>query len=66
MRKQIKNNFDKLFIGGEWLSSENGKTLEVKNPHDLSIVGTFPLASKGYMDFSNIGKYNITTAKLHQ
>ncbi len=50
MSKQIQNNFDKLFIGGEWLSPENGKTLEVQNPHDLTIVGTVPLASKADVD----------------
>lgn len=50
MSKQIQNNFDKLFIGGEWLSPENGKTLEIQNPHDLTIVGTVPLASKADVD----------------
>ncbi|MFY7732938.1 MAG: aldehyde dehydrogenase [Bacteroidia bacterium] len=50
MSKQIQNNFDKLFIGGEWLFPVNGKTLEIQNPHDLTIVGTVPMASKADVD----------------
>lgn len=50
MSKQIQTNFDKLFIGGEWLSPESGKTREIQNPHDLTIVGTVPLASNADVD----------------
>ncbi|MGM0890461.1 MAG: aldehyde dehydrogenase [Bacillota bacterium] len=44
--------FDKLFIGGEWLSPATNGIIEVHSPHDQSLVGTAPEATKADMDLA--------------
>ncbi|AMM95725.1 aldehyde dehydrogenase [Peribacillus simplex] len=44
--------FDKLFIGGEWVSPATNRIIEVHSPHDQSLVGTAPEATKADMDLA--------------
>lgn len=44
--------FDKLFIGGEWVSPATNRIIEVHSPHDQSLVGTAPEATKADIDLA--------------
>lgn len=44
--------FDKLFIGGEWVSPVTDRIIEVHSPHDQSLVGTAPEATKADIDLA--------------
>lgn len=50
MNKQIKTNYTHLFIGGEWVKSTENNSLTLQNPHDLTNIGSVPLATKEDME----------------
>jgi aldehyde dehydrogenase (NAD+) len=37
--------YDKLYIGGRWVAPATDKVLEIRSPHDQSLVGSTPEAS---------------------
>jgi aldehyde dehydrogenase (NAD+) len=43
-------SFDKLFIGGQWLEPAGPEVIEVRSPHDGSLVGTTPHAGPADVD----------------
>ncbi|MEU7887519.1 aldehyde dehydrogenase [Microbispora bryophytorum] len=42
--------YDKLYVGGQWVAPATGGVLEVRSPHDLSLVGTAPHAAPADVD----------------
>lgn len=38
-------NFDKLYIGGQWVEPAASEWIEVRSPHNQSLVGRAPQAS---------------------
>ena len=42
--------FDQLFIGGQWRAPASSDLLEVRSPHDQSLVGTSPAVTKADVD----------------
>ncbi|WSM88029.1 IS3 family transposase [Actinacidiphila glaucinigra] len=42
--------FDRLYIGGRWEESAGSETLEVRSPHDHSLVGSTPHAAPADVD----------------
>lgn len=42
--------FDQLFIGGQWRAPASSDVLEVRSPHDQSLVGTSPAVTKADVD----------------
>jgi acyl-CoA reductase-like NAD-dependent aldehyde dehydrogenase len=38
-------NFDHLFVGGRWVAPATNEVLEVRSPHDRSLIGTAPHAA---------------------
>jgi acyl-CoA reductase-like NAD-dependent aldehyde dehydrogenase len=42
--------YDKLLIGGRWVDPSTPETLEVRSPHDRSLVGRTPLATEADVD----------------
>jgi acyl-CoA reductase-like NAD-dependent aldehyde dehydrogenase len=42
--------FDKLYVGGHWTAPATGEVLEVRSPHDKSLVGTAPHAAPADVD----------------
>lgn len=45
-----KRNYDKLFIGGQWVASEGNEIFELRSQLDNSVNGTIVLATKADMD----------------
>src|SRR5581483_566473 len=43
-------SFDKLYVGGQWVSPAGPGVIEVRSPHDLRPVGTCPEASPADVD----------------
>ncbi|NBD24830.1 aldehyde dehydrogenase [Paenibacillus glycinis] len=44
--------YDKLFIGGQWKAPVNGERLEIRSPHDQSVVGRAAQASPADIDLA--------------
>jgi aldehyde dehydrogenase (NAD+) len=42
--------YDKLFIGGRWVAPSSSATIEVRSPHDQSLVGRAPDVVKADVD----------------
>ena len=42
--------YDKLFIGGRWVEPSTAARLEIRSPHDQSLVGRVPEAAPGDVD----------------
>jgi aldehyde dehydrogenase (NAD+) len=42
--------YDKLYIGGQWVSPAGAGVIEVRSPHDLRLVGTCPEAGPADVD----------------
>ncbi len=49
--------FDKLFIGGQWIEPATSERIEIRNPHDQSLVGRAAQASPADVDLA------VSTAK---
>jgi acyl-CoA reductase-like NAD-dependent aldehyde dehydrogenase len=45
-------DYKKLFIGGKWAEPANGETIEVRSPHDQSLVGHAAVASTKDIDLA--------------
>ena len=45
-------HYKKLFIGGKWVEPANGETIEVRSPHDQSLVGHAAVASTKDIDLA--------------
>ena len=45
-------DYKKLFIGGKWVEPANGETIEVRSPHDQSLVGHAAVASTKDIDLA--------------
>ena len=43
-------SYDKLFIGGRWTEPAGSETIEVRSPHDQSLVGRVPGAAEADVD----------------
>ncbi|MEE1757893.1 MULTISPECIES: aldehyde dehydrogenase [unclassified Streptomyces] len=43
-------SYDKLFIGGHWVAPAGSEVIEVRSPHDQSLVGTVPHATPADVD----------------
>ena len=43
-------NYDKLFIGGEWVDPDGKGTIEVISPHTEEVIGSVPDASTADLD----------------
>jgi acyl-CoA reductase-like NAD-dependent aldehyde dehydrogenase len=43
-------DFEKLFIGGKWIASAGDRKLEIRSPHDQSLVGSAPHAVTADID----------------
>jgi aldehyde dehydrogenase (NAD+) len=43
-------DFDKLYIGGEWVEPDGKATIEVISPHTEQVIGTVPDATPADMD----------------
>ncbi|MET9584169.1 aldehyde dehydrogenase [Streptomyces sp. NPDC006539] len=43
-------SYDKLFIGGRWTAPAGSETIEVRSPHDQSLVGRVPGAAEADVD----------------
>ncbi len=43
-------SYDKLFIGGHWVAPAGSEVIEVRSPHDQSLVGTVPHATPTDVD----------------
>jgi succinate-semialdehyde dehydrogenase/glutarate-semialdehyde dehydrogenase len=41
---------DRCYIYGEWVSSEDGKVIEVRNPADAAVVGNVPSLAESQVD----------------
>jgi len=48
----VIRNYKRLFIGGKWLEPVNGEMIEVRSPHDRSLVGHAALASAKDIDLA--------------
>jgi aldehyde dehydrogenase (NAD+) len=48
--KTIQTEYDKLFIGGQWLAPSSDAKVTIVSPHDQSVVGYTVLASKADID----------------
>jgi aldehyde dehydrogenase (NAD+) len=44
--------YEKLFIGGRWVDPVTDEVLEVRSPHDRSLVGRAPHASSDDVDLA--------------
>lgn len=44
--------YDKLFIGGQWKAPVSGEQLEIRSPHDQSVVGRAAQASPADIDLA--------------
>lgn len=45
-------NYDNLYIGGQWKAPVNGERLEIRSPHDQSVVGRAAQASPADIDLA--------------
>ncbi|MEN2400190.1 aldehyde dehydrogenase [Flavobacterium sp. MC2016-06] len=50
MIKSIKTQYDKLFIGGQWVTPSSNAKVNVVSPHDQSVTGYTVLAAKADVD----------------
>jgi aldehyde dehydrogenase (NAD+) len=52
MDMTVIRDYKKLFIGGKWLEPANGEMIEVRSPHDQSLVGHAAVASAKDIDLA--------------
>lgn len=45
-------SYDKLFTGGRWTEPAGSETIEVRSPHDQSLVGRVPGAAEADIDLA--------------
>jgi aldehyde dehydrogenase (NAD+) len=48
--KTIQKEFDKLFIGGNWVTPATSEKITIVSPHDQTVVGYTVLAGKADVD----------------
>jgi aldehyde dehydrogenase (NAD+) len=56
--KVLANSYSQLFINGKWVSPSTDSKVEIRFPHDQSVIGSTPLAAKADIDFAVDAAHN--------